>query len=146
MNFIKVYSVYVSVFFHCCCLVAKLCLTLCYTMDCSPQASSVHGIFQARILEWVTISFYRAFPTQGSNLRLLFGRQILNQWATWEALSSTMYLLNSLLSAREIKIFSEQIKKVQFFKRNNYICIWYIYMYIYNCSFWRIILYELYWL
>ena len=28
-------------------------------MDCSPPGSSVHGISQARILEWVTISFYR---------------------------------------------------------------------------------------
>ena len=32
------------------------CLTLCNPMDCSPQDSSVHGILQARILEWVAIS------------------------------------------------------------------------------------------
>ena len=37
----------------------KSCLTLCDTMDCSPRGSSVHGILQARILEWVTISFTR---------------------------------------------------------------------------------------
>ena len=43
----------------CCCLVAKLCLTLCDLMDCSPPGSSVHGISQARILEWVGISFSR---------------------------------------------------------------------------------------
>ena len=36
-----------------CCLVAKLCLNLCDPMDCSPAGSSVHGILQARILEWV---------------------------------------------------------------------------------------------
>ena len=35
------------------------CLTLCNPLDCSPQGSSVHGIFQARILEWVSISFSR---------------------------------------------------------------------------------------
>ena len=35
----------------CCCLVIKSCLTLCNPMDCSPPASSVHGIFYARILE-----------------------------------------------------------------------------------------------
>ena len=35
------------------CLVAKLCLTLCDPMDCSLPGSSVHGIFQARVLEWV---------------------------------------------------------------------------------------------
>ena len=33
--------------------------TLCNPMDCSPSGSSVHGIFQARILEWVAISFSR---------------------------------------------------------------------------------------
>ena len=40
-------------------LVAQLCLTLCDTMDCSPPGSSVHGILQARILEWVAIPFSR---------------------------------------------------------------------------------------
>ena len=39
--------------------VAQPCLTLCGPMDCSPPGSSVHGIFQARILEWVAISFSR---------------------------------------------------------------------------------------
>ena len=39
--------------------VAQLCLTLCSPMDCSLPGSSVHGIFQARILEWV------AFPSPG---------------------------------------------------------------------------------
>ena len=41
------------------CLVAQLCLTLCDRMDCSPPGSSVHGIFQVRIPEWVAISFSR---------------------------------------------------------------------------------------
>ena len=40
-----------------CCLVAQLCLTLCDPIDCSPPDSSVHGILQARILEWVAIPF-----------------------------------------------------------------------------------------
>ena len=40
-----------------CVLVAQSCLTLCDPMDCSQAL--VHGIFQARILEWVAISFYR---------------------------------------------------------------------------------------
>ena len=40
-------------------LVAQACLTLCNPMHCSPPGSSVHGIFQARILEWVAISFSR---------------------------------------------------------------------------------------
>ena len=36
-----------------CVLVVQLYLTLCDPRDCSPPGSSVHGIFQARILEWV---------------------------------------------------------------------------------------------
>ena len=42
-----------------CCSVAKSCLTLCDPLDCSPPGSSVHGISQARTLEWVAISFSR---------------------------------------------------------------------------------------
>ena len=42
-------------------LISQSCLTLCDPMDCSPPGSSVHGILQARILEWVAISFSRGF-------------------------------------------------------------------------------------
>ena len=38
---------------------AQSCPTLCNLMDCSPPGSSVHGIFQARVLEWVAIAFSR---------------------------------------------------------------------------------------
>ena len=47
---------------------AQLCLTLCGPLDCNPPNSSVHGIFQARILEWVAIFLLQGiFLTQGSN-------------------------------------------------------------------------------
>ena len=39
--------------------VAQSCLTLSDPMDCSPPGSSVHGIFQARVLEWGAIAFSR---------------------------------------------------------------------------------------
>ena len=39
--------------------VAQSCPTLCDPVDCSPPCSSVHGILQARVLEWVAISFTR---------------------------------------------------------------------------------------
>ena len=42
-----------------CCLVAKLCLTLCNPIDYNPPGFSVLEIFQARILEWFAISFSR---------------------------------------------------------------------------------------
>ena len=37
--------------------VAQSCLTLSDPMDCSPRGSSIHGIFQARVLEWGAIAF-----------------------------------------------------------------------------------------
>ena len=40
-------------------LLTQLCLTLCEPMDCSPPGSCVHGILQARVLEWIAISFSR---------------------------------------------------------------------------------------
>ena len=40
-------------------LVTQSCLTLCNSMDCSPPGSSLHGILQARKLEWITIPFSR---------------------------------------------------------------------------------------
>ena len=42
-----------------CCLMDKLCPTLCDPMDCSLSDCSVHRISQAKILEWVAISFSR---------------------------------------------------------------------------------------
>ena len=41
----------------CCCLVVQSCPAVCDPMDCSLPGPSVHGISQARILEWVAISF-----------------------------------------------------------------------------------------
>ena len=62
---------------HCCYLAAQSGLTLCNPVDSSPPGSSVHGIPQARLLEWVAMSFSRIFPTQGPNPHLLFGRWTL---------------------------------------------------------------------
>ena len=55
----------------CVCSVVQSCLTLCDPMYCSTPGSSVHGIFQAIILEQFTISIPGIFPIQGSNLSLL---------------------------------------------------------------------------
>ena len=58
-------------------LVAQSCLTLCNPMDCSLPGSSVHGIFQARILEWVVISFSRGSsrPRDRTRVSLIVGRR-----------------------------------------------------------------------
>ena len=56
----------------CVCTLTQLSLTLCNPMDCSLLGYSLHGIFQARILEWVDIFLLQGiFLTQGSNLHLL---------------------------------------------------------------------------
>ena len=54
--------------------------------DCSLPDSSVHGISQARILEWVAIPPPGNFPDQGLNHISRIGRQGLHRWATREAL------------------------------------------------------------
>ena len=58
---------------------AQSCLTLCHPIDCSPAGSSVHGILQARILEWVAISSSResSQPRDQSHISCM-SRQILD--------------------------------------------------------------------
>ena len=51
--------------------ITQFCLTPCKPMDCGPPVSSVHGILQARILEWVTYPFSRGSPQQ-RNLTQVF--------------------------------------------------------------------------
>ena len=60
------------------CLSLQSCLILCDPMDRNPPGSSIHGILQARILEWVARLFSgKIFPTQGLNPGLLPCKQIL---------------------------------------------------------------------
>ena len=59
-------------------LVTEACPTLCHPMDCSPPGSSVHGIFEPRILEYVAISSSRwsFWPKDQTHVSCI-GRQIL---------------------------------------------------------------------
>ena len=102
------------------------CLTLCDPMDCSLPGSSVHAIFQARILEWSAISFSRrsSWPRDRTKVSCIAGR-FLTIWATlccilnlcilfifqffnimimmpWKALSIYLYLWFSCFSIRVI--------------------------------------------
>ena len=56
--------------------VTQSCLTLCDPVDCSPQGSSVHGIFQAIVLEWIAISFSSGSsqPRDGTHVSHIVGR------------------------------------------------------------------------
>ena len=62
---------------------AQSCPTLCDPVDCSPPGSSVHGILQAGILEWVAISFSRgsSWPKDRTQVSRIAGR-LFNFWAT----------------------------------------------------------------
>ena len=89
-----------SSMYACCCLVAKSCPALCNPIDCTLQGSSLHEIFQARILEWVTISFSRgsARPRDGTHASCT-RRQITYHWATREAHSLAWYpAMNAIVS------------------------------------------------
>ena len=72
----------------------QLCLTFYYPMDCSLSASSVYGILQAGILDWVAMPTSKGiFATQGSNPSLLHCRQIVYRWAIWNSLLFGIYVL-----------------------------------------------------
>ena len=59
----------------------------CDPVDYSPPGSLVHGVFRAKLLEWVSISFSRgSCQTRDQTQVSCIGRQILYHWATWEAL------------------------------------------------------------
>ena len=51
-------------------LATQSCLTLCDSMDCCPPGSSIHGILQARILEWVALPFSRESSQPGNQTQV----------------------------------------------------------------------------
>ena len=89
----------------CVCSVGQLCSTLCDPMDCSPSDSFVHGIFQARILEWGAISYSRKSSLSRDQTHIscisCIGRQIFYHCATWEA---PLNVLNIYESKQRIPI------------------------------------------
>ena len=77
-------------------LVAQLCPVLCDPMDCSPPGSSVHGILQARILEWVASPFSKGFSQPRDqwvdhNAGILHCRQILDRLSQEGSLGRTVF-------------------------------------------------------
>ena len=86
-NLILLFGIFSPFIFRC--VRAQACLTLCDSMDCSPTSSSVHGTFQARILEWVAMPSSRGSsqPRDWTHISCVscIGRWILYLCATWEA-------------------------------------------------------------
>ena len=66
---------------------AQSCPTLCNARDCSPPGSSVHGIFQTRVLEWAAISYARDLPKTGIKPESPVSPALAHLYhcATWEA-------------------------------------------------------------
>ena len=76
---------------------AQSCPTLGNNLDCSPPGSSVHGILQARLWEWVAISYSReSSQPRDQTCISRIGRRILYHWATWEALKRWIGYANSV--------------------------------------------------
>ena len=74
-------------------LVAQLCLTLCDPMNCNAPSCSVHGIIQARTLEWVDIPFSRrsSWPRDWTQVSCIVGG-FFTIWATREAQLCLIFL------------------------------------------------------
>ena len=104
------------------CIAQSCPILFCDPMDYCPPGSSVHGIFQARILEWVAISFSRGslWPRYQTCVSCI-GRQILYHWATTEAqyLSLILACLFTLIMAMFEKLITPDLTTVSF--------LWFLY-------------------
>ena len=78
--------------------VAQSCPTLCDPMDCSPPGSSVHGILQARKLEWVAVpsSQGSSWPSDQTQVAYVscIGRHVLNQLSNLESTLNALHSFN----------------------------------------------------
>ena len=83
--------------------VAQWCLTLCKPINCSLPASSIHGIFQVRILEWVAISFSRS-SSQPRDWTWVVGR-FFTVWATRKSNTLPKRGVNSRLAKKSVRVF-----------------------------------------
>ena len=103
-----------------CCLVTKSCPALCDPMDCSPPGFSVHGISQARILEWVAISYSRdsSWPRNQTHISCV-GRRILYHWATKETPWLRMHERNLMTPKEDQVCSSDTSKTVALERREN---------------------------
>ena len=97
--YVYIYTQCIYVNIHiCCCLVTSCVWLFCNPVDCSLPGFSIHGIFQARILEWVAISFSRrsSGPRDWTQVSQIAGR-LFTVWVTRES---------ELVLYSEVKVFS----------------------------------------
>ena len=108
-------------------LVAQSFLTLCDPMDCSPPFSSIHGIFQSRILEWVAVSYSRgsSWPRDPAHLSCV---SCIGWWLPYDCTTSIIKKIkNRKLKTKRISTLLEWISKSRLlFFNSNLIFIWII--------------------
>ena len=117
----------------CVCEVAQSCPTLCDPVDCSPPGSSVHEILQARILEWVAISFSRGSsrPRDRTQVSRIAGRRF-NLWATREAQMHVFICITELLCRTPVTNIANYAPcKIK--KWIEWMCVWMDCVSIYVC-------------
>ena len=118
----------------CCvlCSVAQLCLTLCDPMDCNPPGSSIHGILQARTLEWVAMPSSRGSSRPGDRTQVswIAGR-FFTSWATRKAQGEIWYWLNKVLGWPKslFWFFCTILWKTQTFQPTQYFIYYFTYPY-----------------
>ena len=85
--------------------VTQSCPTLCHPMDCSLPGSSVHGIFQAIVLEWIAISFSRGTsqPRDRTRVSHIVDRHF-TVWATREVIASKLKKLEKVKKESPLQI------------------------------------------
>ena len=89
--------------------VARLCPILHHPMDCSLPGSSIHGIFQARVLEWVAIA-YSDFLSQVSPISHQLAATRLNEFMNEKSLDRVLYGISRALAA-PISFYKIKVKK-----------------------------------
>ena len=100
------------------CSVTSVVSDFLWPTDCSPPGSSVHGILQAKILEWVAVPSSRGYSwprnqTCVSNVSYIIGR-FFTHWATWEA---HVFFYHNI---KKEKTYKRTRKKY----RQSSLCIW----------------------
>ena len=107
---IKTIQYIIILYYYKYCVCAQLCPTLCNPMDCSPPGSFVHGILQARILEWVAISCSRGSSPLRDRTRVscIVGRRF-TIWATYCNLAVPMTNINTSGVYHSLRAFQTSV-------------------------------------